>query len=99
MYDAAHSLWHWLLWSLAIAAHDPGAIEAERARAAGCVSVAYAAMAQEPAPAPAPAKAPPPAKPVCKECNGTGRIYRPDGGYVRCKCGACSTGTCPKALP
>lgn len=92
-----HALWHWLLWLLAVASHDPAAIEAERARAAGCVNVAYSALATEPAtPPPAPAKDP--AKPACRECDGSGKIYRPDGGYVRCKCGACPTGTCAKVL-
>lgn len=88
-----HALWHWVLWVLCLASHDAGQIELERARAAGCVTVAYAALAKEPTPKPAepePAPAPP-----CKECGGTGKIFRSDGGYVRCDCGACPTGTCP----
>lgn len=92
-----HNAWHWLLWVLAIAAHDPADLEAERARAAGCANVAYAAMAkEEPPPAPEPEKPKP--KP-CRECDGSGKIFRSDGGFVRCKCGACPTGTCPKVLP
>ena len=106
-----HGLWHWLLYLLAWAAHDPASLDAERARCAGAVCVAYAALAQEPAPAPrrepeaAPAeigkkKAPeflpplPPAAP-CLQCSGTGRIYRSDGGWVRCPC-QCPTGKCPQ---
>lgn len=92
-----HAAWHWVLWVLAIAAHDPSDIEAERARAAGCVSVAYAAMAkEEPQPAPKPET---PKPQPCRECDGSGRIFRPDGGYVRCKCVVCPTGRCAKALP
>jgi hypothetical protein len=48
-----YALWHWILYLLAWASHDPSSIAAERARAAGCVTVAYASLAQEP-PAPAP---------------------------------------------
>ena len=36
-----------------------------------------------------------PVKP-CTQCGDTGRIYRSDGGYVRCPCGACPTGRCPR---
>jgi hypothetical protein len=99
-----HALWHWLLYVLAWAAHDPASLDAERARCAGAVNVAYAAFAQEPAPAPRrePEAAPvpdlpplPPAAP-CLQCSGTGRIYRSDGGWVRCPCGACPTGRCPQ---
>jgi hypothetical protein len=86
-----HQFWHWILWVLCIAAHDPTAIEAERARAAGCVNVAYSALTPPPAPAPAPEK---PSRPTCRECDGSGKIFRNDGGYVRCKCGACPTGQC-----
>lgn len=92
-----HQLWHWVLWVLCIAAHDPTAIEVERARASGCVNVAYSSLTPPPAPAPAPEKPaePEPAPaPPCKECNGSGKIFRNDGGYVRCKCGACPTGQC-----
>ena len=106
-----HALWHWILWCLAALSHDPASLDAERARCAGAVNVAYAALAQEPAPAPrrepeaAPAeigkkKAPeflpplPPAAP-CLQCSGTGRIYRSDGGWVRCPC-QCPTGKCPQ---
>jgi hypothetical protein len=37
----------------------------------------------------------PPAAP-CLQCSGTGRIYRSDGGWVRCPCGACPTARCPQ---
>ena len=36
----------------------------------------------------------PPAAP-CLQCSGTGRIYRSDGGWVRCPC-QCPDGRCPK---
>ena len=112
-----HALWHWLLYLLTWAAHDPATLNAERARCAGAVNVAYAALAQQPVapkraepvnpaadatPAvqigPAPKRAPdlpplPPAAP-CPQCSGTGRIYRSDGGYVKCPC-QCPTGKCP----
>lgn len=92
-----HALWHWVLWLLTVWSADPHAIARERAVAAGCANVAYAALVEEQLPQPVPVKVAPPAP--CPECKGTGRIYRPDGGYVRCKCGACSTGACSKALP
>lgn len=86
-----HTLWHWILWALTSASADPAAVDAERARAAGCANVVYASLAADaPAAIPAPQQAPA----TCKECNGTGRIYRPDGGFVRCKCGACPSGQC-----
>jgi hypothetical protein len=105
-----HTIWHWLLYLLTWASHDPATLAAERARCAGCVNVAYAALAQEPRPAPKReadhfddaskmVPAPPPApvvKQPCPQCGDTGRIYRSDGGYVRCPCGACPTGRCPK---
>jgi hypothetical protein len=98
-----HTLWHWLLWMLAATSSDPADLAAERARGAGCVTVAYAAFAKEPAPPPEPAPQQLEQKPkaaACEKCGGTGRIYRPDGGYVRCSCGACSSGRCPaKVLP
>jgi len=90
-----HALWHWLLYVLTWMAHDPESIAVERARCAGAVNVAYAALANEPAPTPkreATTLDPPP---PCPKCGGTGRIYRADGGWVRCGCGACSTGRCP----
>lgn len=94
-----HSLWHWLLYLLAWASHDPATLATERARCAGAVVVAYAALATEPAPpaaVPTPELPPlPPAAP-CVQCSGTGRIYRSDGGWVRCPCGACPTGRCPQ---
>jgi hypothetical protein len=37
---------------------------------------------------------PPPAGP-CVKCNDTGRVYRPDGGFVRCGCQPCKSGSCP----
>ena len=127
-----HAVWHWLLYLLTWASADPGLVERERARAAGCVIVSYAALAPEPTPAPrrddgkqiAPASpaanssapavnvlAPagvaerkkndhvfptpplPPAAP-CLQCSDTGRIYRSDGGWVRCPC-QCPGGRCP----
>jgi len=105
-----HSLWHWLLYVLAWAAHDPATLAAERARCAGCVVVAYAALAAEPvAPKQAePVNPAPDVKPAvpervapkqqpCPQCGDTGRIYRSDGGWVRCPCGACPTGKCKPA--
>ena len=103
-----HALWHWLLYVLAWASHEPATLAAERARCAGAVNVAYAALAVEPPPPPAPRREAEigkknvpvvptePAKP-CGDCRGTGRVYRSDGGWVRCPCGACSTGRCPTA--
>lgn len=92
-----HALWHWILWMLAALSSDPADLASERARGAGCVTVAYAALAHEPQPQPEPPKQQPA---TCKDCNGTGRIYRPDGGYVRCRCGACSSAQCKtKVLP
>lgn len=87
-----HALWHWILWMLAAMSAEPDAIAAERARCAGYANVAYASLAQAPAPPP---PAPKPAPAACAECGGTGKIYRSDGGYVRCKCGACPDGRCP----
>jgi len=90
-----HALLHWLLYLLTWLAHDPASLADERARCAGAVNVAYASLAQDPAPAPkreADAPAPPP---TCLKCKGSGRVYRTDGGWVRCDCGACSTGRCP----
>ena len=89
-----HALWHWVLYVLAWASHDPSSIAAERARAAGCVTVAYASLAQEPT-----REVEQPAKQLCADCGGTGKIFRPDGGYVRCKCNASSSGKCEKNLP
>jgi len=103
-----HALWHWLLYLLTWASHDPATLNAERARCAGAFAVAYAALAVEPPPPPAPRREPEigkknvpvvpmePAKP-CGDCRDTGRIYRNDGGWVRCQCGACPTGRCPTA--
>jgi hypothetical protein len=99
-----HAIWHFILYVLACWSHDPATLAAERARCAGAVNVAYAALAQEPPPPPAPRRepeaTPAPAKP-CGDCRGTGRLYRNDGGWVKCPCGACPTGRCPtaKALP
>jgi hypothetical protein len=45
------AIWHFLLWCLACWSHDPGRLELDRARTAGAVAVAYAALAVEP-PAP-----------------------------------------------
>jgi hypothetical protein len=89
-----HSLWHWILWMLAALAADPAVVQLEQARAAGCVAVAYSSLT--PDVPPAPKKQSPPAPVRCEKCDGSGRIYRPDGGYVKCSCGACTTGTCPK---
>lgn len=93
-----HAVWHWILYLLTWSAAEPGLLEHERARAAGCVSVAYAALAVEP-PAPAKVEPRPPLPPAapCVQCSGTGRIYRSDGGWVKCPCGACPTGRCQSA--
>jgi hypothetical protein len=48
-----HALWHWILYTLAATSADPQLVEHERARTAGAVNVAYAALAVEPPP-PAP---------------------------------------------
>ena len=90
-----HALWHWLLYVLTWLASDPASLAEERARGAGAVNVAYAALAQEPAPAPKREAAAPAPPTPCQKCKGGGRIYRPDGGWVRCDCGGCSTGRCP----
>jgi len=93
-----HALWHFILYVLACWSHDPATLAAERARCAGAVNVAYAALAQEPPPPPAPRRepeaTPAPERQPCPQCGDTGRIYRSDGGYVRCPCGACATGQC-----
>ena len=98
-----HALWHFLLWCLAAWSHDPATLAAERARCAGCVVVAYAALAVEPPPPPAPRRdpeaTPAPAKQPCPQCGDTGRLYRSDGGWVRCPCGACSRCKPAKVLP
>lgn len=88
-------LWHWILYVLAAVAADPVSVELEHAKSAGAVNVAYASLLHEPPPKPHR-----PIRPKCEECDGSGKIYRPDGGYVRCKCGACPAGACsPKVLP
>lgn len=94
-----HGLWHWVLWLLTVWSADPAAVARERAVAAGCVNVAYAALVEEAMPKPVPVAVQPKASPPCPECSGTGKIYRSDGGYVRCKCGACPSGKCAKVLP
>ena len=103
-----HALWHWILYLLTWASHDPATLAAERARCAGAVAVAYAALAAEPIAPPAseiskkkapefPTEPPlPPAAP-CVQCGNTGRLYRNDGGWVKCPCGACPTGRCKPA--
>lgn len=88
-----HALWHWLLYVLTWSSADAGLMEAERARTAGSVAVAYATLATEPTPAPS-IDVQPSSTPACERCDGTGRIYRPDGGWVKCPCGACSSGHC-----
>lgn len=103
-----HGLWHWILYLLTWASHEPASLPGERARAAGAVNVAYAALATEPAPAPrrepeaAPVPPQPPRPPAapCVQCSGTGRIYRSDGGWVRCPC-QCQDRNCKpaKVLP
>jgi hypothetical protein len=87
-----HALWHWLLYVLTWSSADPGVIDAERARTAGSVNVAYAALATEPAPAPAPK----PAAPAVCPCNGTGYTTRPDGSRWVCRCQNCPSGKCPQ---
>lgn len=90
-----HALWHWLLYLLTLSSADAGMLDSERARTAGSVAVAYASLAIEPIPAPKPQpQNEPSAQPVCKKCNGTERIYRADGGWVKCHCGACANGRC-----
>ena len=85
-----HELWHWLLYVLAWSSCDAGMLDHERARTAGSVVVAYATLAQE-SPQPQPGETKQPQK--CLSCDGSGRIYRPDGGWVKCSC-SCSTGRC-----
>ena len=75
--------WNAFLALLASWAHDPTQAATEHPRAAAAVSVAYAGLLEEAPPAPAPPKP----KPGCTDCK-QGRIYRPDGGWVRCPCGA-----------
>lgn len=89
-----HALWHWVLYVLAWASHDPSSIAAERARAAGCVTVAYASLAVEPVREPEK----PAAQPACP-CGGKGYVLRPDGSRWACKCGTCPDGKCRKNLP
>ena len=86
-----HSLYHWLLATFAIWSADPATVDQERDKAAGFANVAYAALLNEPAAAPV--------RPTCPDCNGTGKIFRSDGGYVRCKCGACPSGKCKTPQP
>lgn len=87
-----HSLWHWLLYVLTATSADPQLLEHERARTAGAVNVAYAALAIEPPP---PAREP--AKPaICPDCSGKGYTLRPDGSRWACRCKGCTTGTCPQ---
>lgn len=105
------NLWQWLLYVLAAWSHDPVNLELDRARTAGAVAVAYAALAVEHKPSPKREEQPEPPSPAvvpetppsappkppevkpCPLCNDTGRIYRDDGGYVRCQC-RCRTGKC-----
>lgn len=91
-----HALWHWLLYVLTWSSADAGMLDEERARTAGAVVVAYGSLATEPKPAPKPHDEPVSVvpQPACDKCGGTGRIYRADGGWVKCPCGACSTGKC-----
>lgn len=89
-----HALWHWLLYVLTWSSVDAGMLEVERARTAGSVAVAYATLASEPIQTPA-IDVQPASPTVCPKCDGSGRIYRPDGGWVKCPCGACTTGRCP----
>jgi hypothetical protein len=92
-----YHFWHWLLYLLTWAAHDPATLAHERARCAGAVAVAYAALAVEPVTKPMPNNIRAEVAAPCVQCSGTGRIYRSDGGWVRCPCGACPTGRCPTA--
>jgi len=89
-----HALWHWILYLLAWASADPSSIASERARAAGCVTVAYASLAQETV-----REVEKPAAPAACPCGGKGYTVRPDGSRWACKCGACSSGKCRKNLP
>jgi hypothetical protein len=87
-----HALWHWLLYVLTATSADPQLLEHERARTAGAVNVAYAALAvEQPPPAREPAK---PA--VCPDCSGKGYTVRSDGSRWACRCKGCATGTCPQ---
>jgi len=86
-----HALWHWILYVLTATSADPQLLEHERARTAGAVNVAYAALAVEPPP---PAREP--AKPaVCPDCSGKGYTVRSDGSRWACRCKRCPTGSCP----
>jgi hypothetical protein len=84
-------MWSWILYVLAATSADPQLLEQERARTAGSVNVAYAALATEPAPAPK-QKLVVPA--VCP-CNGKGYIVRSDGSRWACPCKTCPSGKCP----
>jgi hypothetical protein len=88
-------MWHWILYVLTAASADTQLLEQERARTAGAVNVAYAALAVEPPP---PAReTPKPAAPaVCRDCDGRGYTVRPDGSRWVCRCARCPTGTCPQ---
>lgn len=88
-------MWHWILYVLTAASADTQLLEQERARAAGSVNVAYAALAVEPPP---PAREPerPAAPVVCPDCNGKGYTVRSDGSRWACRCKRCPTGTCPQ---
>lgn len=79
-----HWLWHWVLWLLTTASSDPAMIQAERAKGLGCANVAYSILSPEPK-----------RETACVECNGAGKLSRPDGSYVRCKC-QCANGQCRK---
>lgn len=45
-----HAVWHWILYVLTWLSASPADIEHERAKCAGAVNVAYAALAEEPKP-------------------------------------------------
>jgi hypothetical protein len=87
-----HQLWHWILYMLAATSADPQLLEQERARTAGSVNVAYAALATEPAPAPKLE----PAAPASCPCGGKGYTVRPDGSRWACQCKSCPSGKCPQ---
>jgi len=75
-----------LVWLLSLVSPAAAAIDAENARCAACVSVAYAVAATPTPPLPAPT--PPAPKPgeCCAECKGTGFVVHGDGHKTPCPC-------------